>query len=119
MAFQIAALKGACRMKKAFAMLISTLLVLSLCSCASRYSVAIEGEEHLAEALNEKYPAGKEVVLKLFTVTEQYYVVHVDGEKISQLDRNMEYTYFSFLMPEHDVDVKIEVCFVSIPSGIQ
>lgn len=102
-------------MKKAFAILVLVLLLLTLHSCTNRYSVTTDGEEHLAEALNEKYPAGKEVVLKLFTVTEQYYVVYVGGEKISQLNRDMEYTYFSFIMPKHDVDVKIEVGFVGIP----
>ena len=119
MDFEAAALKGECRMKKALAILVLVFLFLALYSCGSRYSVNTDGEEYLAKALNEKYPAGREVVLKLFAVTEQYYVVYVDGEKISQLDRDMDYTYFSFIMPKHDVDVKIEVGFVSIPYDTQ
>lgn len=64
----------------------------------------------------ESYRAGEEVLIKLATVTEQYYRLYVNGEEVPMYDADLYDTWFSFRMPDSDVIVDIEVVSVDIPS---
>ncbi|MCQ2452187.1 MAG: hypothetical protein MJ075_03510 [Oscillospiraceae bacterium] len=73
-------------------------------------------------ALNPSYAAGEEVILRLNTCTESYFVVTANGNTLDvDLDLTWQnpllYTYFVFTMPDEDVEVVIEVVDVDTPIG--
>ena len=80
---------------------------------------AFGATSYIAEALRETYYAGETVSVKLETVTEHYYTLTVNGEDVP-MDRyrsDMEYTYFTFFMPESYARVEIEEHWVDVPEA--
>lgn len=111
-------------MKKA--VVVNILLCLVLCLFLSgcqnnRYRVNVDVEHASKCKIDSGYKCGDEVTIRLETITEHYYKVFADGVEISQNDEktNMEYTYFIFTMPNHDVDLIIEDHDVDIPLAPQ
>ena len=111
-------------MKKA--LVVHTLLCLALCffltGCRSdRYRVRVDTEHASQCEIESGYECGDEVTIKPETITEHYYKVFADGAEVLQNDEktNAEYTYFIFIMPDHDVDLIIEDHYVDIPPAPQ
>ena len=95
-------------------------IVLSGCQ-SNRYRVHVD-IEHASQCKTESgYKCGDEVTIKLEAITEHYYKVFVDGVEVLQNDEksNMVYTYYTFIMPNHDVDLIIEDHYVDIPLAPQ
>lgn len=88
-------------------------------SNGGRYDLEIENKDMLAQdaKVQTEYGAGEIVTLKLITVTEQYYKVFVNGVAIPMAESNMEYSFFSFMMPDCLATVKIETVGVDIPEA--
>ena len=84
-----------------------------------KYEVTVEGEYASECEIGQSYPAGEEVTVKLPFIFEHYYSLYVNGEEVQwDIDRSdTEYTYFTFIMPECDVTVKIECHSVDIPEA--
>lgn len=106
-------------MKKCLLLAMILLLAAGLMGCAGgrKYRVTVADDYPLETKLEESYRAGREVTVKLPTVTEHYYRLLVNGETVEKReDSNMEYTYFAFSMPESDVVIEIEDHWVAIPT---
>ncbi len=88
-------------------------------SDGGRYALKIENKDMLAQDANlqSEYGAGEIVTLKLSTVTERYYKVFVNGVSIPMAESDMEYSFFSFMMPDSPASVKIETVSVDIPDA--
>ena len=87
----------------------------------SEYKVTVDAEHEALCDVGQYYRAGEEVTVKLPTVTEHYYALYVNGEE-QQMDHgrsDMEYTYFTFVMPDSDVSIVIEDHSVDIPEAPQ
>lgn len=81
-----------------------------------KYKVDIsEIESELIEQLEYGYPAGKEVTVVIGTVTETNQYLWVNDEKLSSTDRDLLHTTFTFVMPDCDVNLRIEQESVDIP----
>lgn len=90
-----------------------TIFVLTACSSKGVYNLefaAAYGDYEILNDVDRAYAAGDEVTIQLATVTEQYYVVYVNGTEIPRDDEasDMEYSFYTFTMPAEDVLVKIE-----------
>lgn len=107
-------------MKKAavVSMILSLILCLFISGCQSNlYRVNVDAEHASRCKIESGYKCSDEVTIQLETITEHYYKVFADGVEVLQDDEktNMEYTYFTFIMPDHDVDLIIEDYYVDIP----
>ncbi len=104
-------------MKKIIAVCLALVVVLSVvgCSKTDSYSVTIKDNFPIVNELKSTYQAGEEVTIQLATVTEQYYVLYVNGEEQQQTNMDMLYTYFTFAMPSEDVTIVIDIVGVDIP----
>ena len=83
------------------------------------YEVTVDAEHASICGVGQFYPAGEKVTVKLPTETEHYYSLYVNGEE-QQMDHDssdMEYTYFTFVMPDCDVAIVIEDHSVDIPEA--
>ena len=99
--------------------IVTLAFALAGCNGETKYKVTVEGEYASECEIGESYSAGEEVTVKLPTITEHYYSLYVNGEEAQwNRDRSdMGYTYFTFIMPECDVTVKIEGHSVDIPES--
>ena len=81
------------------------------------HQVSVDAEHASQCKIESGYVCGDEVTIRLETITEHYYKVFADGAEVLQDDEktDMEYTYFTFVMPDHDVDLIIEDHYVDIP----
>ena len=89
------------------------------CNGTAKYKVTVEGEYASDCEVGRSYSAGEEVTVKLPTITEHYYSLYVNGES-QQKDMShsdMTFTYFTFIMPECDVTIKIEGHSVDVPEA--
>ena len=85
------------------------------------YKVEIADNYPIENTLKTIYEAGEQVIIKLSTVTEHYYIVSVNGTE-SDYDRaasDMTYTYYTFTMPSKDVLIEIADVSVDIPEALQ
>ena len=83
------------------------------------YEITVDAEHASICDVGQFYPAGEKVIVKLPTVTEHYYSLYVNGEE-QQMDHDssdMEYTYFTFVMPDCDAAIVIEDYSVDIPEA--
>ena len=83
------------------------------------YEITVDAEHAFICDVGQFYPAGEKVIVKLPTETEHYYSLYVNGEE-QQMDHDssdMEYTYFTFVMPDCDVAIVIEGHSVDIPEA--
>ena len=82
-----------------------------------KFKLSITGEyaDNMVNELEDSYLAGEKIIIQLQTVTEHYYIVTVNGTAIPQTDSDLEYTWFSFKMPEEDVVISITQKGVEIP----
>ena len=82
-----------------------------------KFKLSITGEyaDNMVDELEDSYLAGEKITIQLQTVTEHYYIVKVNGTAIPQTDSDLEYTWFSFKMPEEDVVISITQKAVDIP----
>ena len=82
-----------------------------------KFKLSITGDyaDNILTELEDSYLAGEKIIIQLQTVTEHYYIVTVNGTAIPQTDRDLEYTWFSFKMPEEDVVISITQKGVEIP----
>ena len=102
-------------MKIVISLILAALLAFAA-GCAPRdYTVTVADGYPLANELDESYPAGEEVTILLYTVTEHAYELRVNGVEIEPISSDMYYTYFTFRMPEEDVTVSVEDIWISIP----
>ena len=91
------------------------LLILALCS-RTTYTVKIVDDYPLENELKRGYPAGATVTVVLPTITEHAYHVFINGDRCAQDKKsNLEYSFFTFTMPDQDVVIEIEDHWVSIP----
>jgi len=106
-------------MKKVIALVLAVICILGIVGCnKTKYKVKIEGDYPIVDEIKSAYAAGEKVTVKLQTITEHYYVLYVNGVKQEEDDSsNMEYTYYTFTMPEKDVIIKIEQRGVNIPQN--
>ncbi len=81
------------------------------------YTLTIANNMPLVDELKDKYESGEEITLKLYSVTEQYYRVRVNGKEINASSFDMDHTVFIFTMPARDTVVEIEEVSVDIPSA--
>ena len=102
-------------MKKliALVLVLATIFALAACSFKEKYRLeffAAYGDYEILNDVDRAYAAGDEVTIQLATVTEQYYIVYVNGTEIPRDDdaSDMEYSFYTFTMPAEDVVVKIE-----------
>ncbi len=107
---------------------LSTFILVSACmlamfACAQpKYKVTIADNYPIVNELKSSYAAGEEVTIQLDALTEHYYELYVNDVR---QEMNMElsgwdtFTYFTFTMPEEDVLVTIEDCWVDIPEEPQ
>lgn len=73
-----------------------------------KFSVSVTSE--FDTGLEKEYAAGEKITFKLPTATDSYYAVKINGEELS-LDvsaSDMEFTYFTFVMPEEDIKVEVK-----------
>ncbi len=106
-------------MKRIIVICLALLVVLSVvgCSKTDSYSLTIKDNFPIVNELKSNYQAGEEVTIQLGTVTEQYYILSVNGEEQQQTYADMNYTYFTFAMPGEDVTIIIDTVSVDIPSA--
>ncbi len=104
-------------MKKIIVLCLVLLVILSMVGCnkSDSYSVTIKDNYPIVNELKSNYQAGEEVTIQLETVTEQYYVLSVNGESQQQTKADMNYTYFTFIMPSENVTIVIDTLGVDIP----
>lgn len=95
-------------MKKFLALLLVAAILFAAGCAAKKYRVEVEGRHKLASEIKDSYAAGEEIKLQLETVTGHYYIVSVNGEKLERDASDAEYTYYTFVMPEEDILIKIE-----------
>ena len=98
--------------------ILSLILCLFISGCQSNlHQVSVDAEHASQCKIESGYVCGDEVTIRLETITEHYYKVFADGAEVLQDDEktDMEYTYFTFVMPDHDVDLIIEDHYVDIP----
>lgn len=69
--------------------------------------------------LKDFYTAGENVTIQLATITEHYYVLSVNGAEQTPDNSRSDntYTYYTFVMPNENVTVKIEDRWVDIPEA--
>ena len=116
-------------MKNILILILTTMLIFAACggsedasseieSAQQKYKVTVaESLLNIPEGLKEEYAPGEEVIIKLYTITENYYTVTANGAEI-EMDRDtsdMEFTYFKFIMPQEDVSIVIQENPVTIP----
>ena len=113
-------------MKKGIAFILTVIFICSLAGCNKptddgdvKYKVEIADNFPIANELNDTYSAGETVTVKLATITEQYYVLYVNGvsQNMDEEKSDLTFTYFTFTMPEMDVLIKIEERSVEIPEN--
>ncbi len=82
-----------------------------------KFKLSITGDyaDNILTELEDSYLAGETITFQLETITEHYYVVTMNGITIPQTDSDLEYTWFSFKMPEEDVVISITQKGVEIP----
>ena len=91
-------------------------MLILVCCNRNRHTVTVAGDYPLLNELEQNYPTGKKVTIELPTITEHYYLVYVNGEACVRDEKSdMEYSYFTFVMPDNDVVIEIEDHSVSIP----
>ena len=83
------------------------------------YEVTVDADHASICDVGQFYPAGEKVTVKLPTIFEHYYSLYVNGEEVRMdIDRSdMEYRYFTFVMPDCDVAIVIEDHSVDIPEA--
>ncbi len=104
-------------MKKLFIALLIICMLLSAGCGPAKHSITIAEDFPNENELAASYRAGEEVTIKLATITEHYYVLSVNGEAQRQTSMDMEYTYFTFTMPDEDVLITIDRVGVDIPEA--
>lgn len=73
-----------------------------------KYKVDYQGRKNCFEGAKDAYHAGKHVVLYYpFIATDTDYSFFVDGERYNAKYTDNGYE-ISFIMPEHDVTVRVE-----------
>lgn len=93
-------------------------ILVSVLYSVNRYSVTISDDYPILNELKHRYPSGKRITIELPTITEHYYRVYVNDKECEKDGHsNMEYSCFSFLMPNTDVTVRIEDHWVSVPEA--
>ena len=104
-------------MKKLTATVLVLVLVFVLLGCSqeTKYKLEISDDSVVIGEMKSEYAAGEEVTLQLWTISEHYYIVSVNGETIDKAPSEKGTTYYSFTMPEEDVLVEIESIYVDIP----
>jgi len=104
-------------MKKLTATVLVFVLVFVLfgCSQETKYKLEISDDSVVIGEMKSEYAAGEEVTLQLWTISEHYYIVSVNGETIDKAPSEKGTTYYSFTMPEEDVLLEIESIYVDIP----
>ena len=82
-----------------------------------KYKVEFANDYVFKNIVQDSYYAGEEVTIELYTATDSYYVMYLNGvkQKISEL--NMSSTYFRFIMPNEDVFIEIESKSPEIPEA--
>lgn len=83
----------------------------------SQYRVTLANDYPILNKLDATYTAGKEVTVKLSTITEHYYILYVNGieQSMDMEASDLMYTYFTFTMPCEDVVIEIRDKWVDIP----
>ena len=101
-----------------FVIVAVTIMPFASCSHKAEYQGTIADDFVLANELKKSYSPGEEVIIKLPTITEHYYRLYVNGEA-QQMSGNsdLEYTCFTFLMPNDHVVIEIEDHWVEIPDA--
>ena len=86
---------------------------------AISYAVEIVGDYSISNELKDSYEAGEIVTIKLETYTEHYYKLYVNGEEqeVNQELSDMDYTYYTFIMPAEAVQIEIMDFSVEIPEN--
>ena len=82
------------------------------------YKVEFAGNYDIINDIKETYSAGEKVLIQLGTITEHYYVVYVNGVSLSPdetVSDDRTFTYYTFVMPNKNVMIKIEDRYVDIP----
>jgi hypothetical protein len=83
-------------------------LILACGGCGQRkYKVQIAGDYPIVNHLESSYTPGEEVTVQLATVTEHYYVLTVNGVEQAMDSSDLNYTYFTFSMPQEDILIEI------------
>ena len=110
-------------MKKLIALVLALVVVLGLTGCffESKHKVEFADNYPIVNNLKKTYSAGEEVTIKLETITEHYYIVSVNSMPVERdtVKSDMEYTFFTFIMPNEDVLIEIEDKWVDIPVASQ
>ena len=96
-------------------------VLLSACTAEAKYKVKLSDASYLVNELKKTYSPGEEVTLKLETIMEHYYIVSVNGVTIRNdtAPSDLEFTYYTFIMPDEDVLIEIEDRWVNIPESPQ
>ena len=83
------------------------------------YKVEIANNYPIENTLKSTYQAGEQITIKLFTITEHYYKVYVNGiEQAMDMEASdLSYTYYTFTMPSEDVLIEIKDFSVDIPGA--
>lgn len=104
-------------MNKLVFVFVAILLLFSASCNKDEYKVIIP-DNYAVNELKPSYSVGETVTIVLHTATEQYYRLFVNGEELKACSIDMEYTYFTFIMPDRDVIVEIVAQSVDIPYEI-
>lgn len=110
-------------MKKFAAFVLILACIIGMTACTEpKYKVTIADNYPIVNELKSTYVAGEEVTIQLSALTEHYYELYVNGVR-QEMNRELSdwntFTYFTFTMPEEDVLVTIEDCWVEIPEEPQ
>ena len=91
----------------------------SLENAVTKHKLTVENGLDLVNKLENEYAAGEKITLQLYTYTEHYFVVTVNGKEIemNREDSDLYYTYFYFTMPSEDAVVIIKDVSVDIPEA--
>lgn len=72
------------------------------------YTLTVQGNtSELMEGLRDKYPAGAEIEVKCYPVTDVDTYVFLDGEQVTQTHFDSDYWGYTFTMPEKDATLFI------------
>ena len=91
----------------------------SLENAVTKHKLTVENGLDLVNKLENEYAAGEKITLQLYTYTEHYFVVTVNGKEIemNQEDSDLYYTDFDITMPNEDAVVIIKDVSVDIPEA--
>lgn len=95
-------------MKRNTCVLLVMLMLSFMFGCNKSYHVTIVGAEDIITDLKESYRKGEEVRLTVMNEVDSVIAAYIGSEELEHKETETGQQYFTFIMPDHDVEVAIE-----------